>query len=166
MRATLLHIISNPVIYAKLQREIDAAESNTRISNPVQDLEAKNLPYLQACIKEGLRIFPPITQLRERVTPSGGDTIDGRFIPGGTFIGINARGAQRNQDVYGSDADVFRPERWLRADQEKLKEMEMVHSLIFSYGNSKCLGIPIAMMNLNKIFVQVGSSIPCVAYRR
>lgn len=155
MRATLLHIITNPPVYAALQREIDTAIAAGHVSDPIQDSEARRLPYLQACIKEGLRIFPPITQLRERMTPPEGDTISGVFVPGGVYVGLNAWGTQLNEDVYGPDAAVFKPERWLLAEGEQLKEMERCQELVFGYGATKCLGIPIALMNLNKVFVQV-----------
>ena len=69
-------------------------------------------------------------------------------------MGINAWGLQLNA-VYGKDASIFRPERWLEAETEQLKAMMQVHGLIFGHGNTKCLGIPIAMTNLNKIFVEV-----------
>lgn len=57
--------------------------------------------------------------------------------------------------VYGDDPEVFRPERWLIDDEVRLKEMSRVHELIFGHGTTRCLGIPIATMNLNKIFVEV-----------
>jgi cytochrome P450 len=155
MRATLLAIISNPCVYAKLQREIDAAVSSGLISYPVKDAEAKKLPYLQACIMEGLRRFPPTVQLRERMTPPEGDVFNGHSIPGGVFIGLNAWGLQLHP-VYGPDPEVFRPERWLIDDQKRLSQMRRVHELIFGYGDTRCLGIPIATMNLNKVFVEVG----------
>ncbi|EXJ89425.1 hypothetical protein A1O3_02492 [Capronia epimyces CBS 606.96] len=156
MRATLLAIITHPVVYAKLQAEIDANIRAGRISSPIRDQEARDLPYLQACIAEGLRRFPPITQLREREVPPEGDVIHGHAIPGGTFIGLNAWGLQLDP-VYGDDADVFRPERWLEAeaDPDRLRRMHDVHELIFGYGNTRCLGIRIATMNLNKIFVEL-----------
>ncbi|KUL90331.1 hypothetical protein ZTR_02027 [Talaromyces verruculosus] len=156
MRATLLSIISNPRVYARLQKEIDDAIKDGHISSPIQDSEARAMPYLQACIAEGLRRFPPITQLREREVPPEGDIIHGHHIPGGTFIGLNAWGLQLNP-VYGDDVEVFRPERWLIDDADRLREMHKTHELIFGYGNTKCLGVPIAMMNLNKIFVEVRS---------
>lgn len=154
-RATLLLIITNPRVYRKLQQEIDDFASAGRLSSPVTEAEALKMPYLQACIKEGMRRFPSITQLRERECPPEGDIYNGHHIPPGTYIGINAWGMQLNEEVYGSDADVFRPERWLEAGSERLRAMMSVHGLIFGHGNTKCLGIPITMMNLNKIFVEV-----------
>uniref|UniRef100_A0A093VCR3 Pisatin demethylase n=1 Tax=Talaromyces marneffei PM1 TaxID=1077442 RepID=A0A093VCR3_TALMA len=154
MRATLLSIISNPRVYSRLQKEIDDAIVDGRISSPIQDSEARALPYLQACIAEGLRRFPPITQLREREVPPEGDIIHGHHVPGGTFIGLNAWGLQL-YPIYGDDVEVYRPERWLIDDADRLMEMHKTHELIFGYGNTKCLGIPIAMMNLNKLFVEL-----------
>ncbi len=157
IRAILLAIISNPGIYAKLQREIDTAASGT-ISSPITDVEARKLPYLQACIMEGLRHFPPTAQLRERVTPPEGAKINDYSIPGGVFIGFNTWGLQLDP-IYGPDPEIFRPERWLTEDRERLMEMRRVHELIFGYGNTKCLGAPIAALNLNKVFVEVGSKL-------
>lgn len=147
-------IISNPRVYQKLQQEIDHFAAEGMLDNPVRDEQSQRMPYLHACIKEGLRRYPPITQLRERVCAAEGDVYAGHVIPPGTFVGINAWGLQMNA-VYGRDPGVFRPERWLDADSEQVKAMSQVHGLIFGYGNTKCLGIPIAMMNLNKFFVEV-----------
>lgn len=154
MRATLLAIISNPLVYTRLVHEIDDGIRRGQISSPILDEEARQLPYLQACIKEGLRRFPQITQLRERMVPPEGDTYNGIHIPGGTFIGLNAWGLQLNH-VFGDDPEVFRPDRWLIDDEAIVKEMMRTQELIFGYGTTKCLGIPIALMSLNKIFVEV-----------
>jgi hypothetical protein len=144
-------------VYARLVSEIAAASAAGQISSPISNTEAFALPYLQACIKEGLRIFPPITSLRERVVPVGGDTICGHYVPGGTNVGINMAGTMLN-DAFGPDVDVFRPERWLDQDPLKLAQMERVHELVFGHGGTKCLGIRIASMTLNKAIVEVCTS--------
>ena len=156
-RAILLSIISNLSVYSKLQCEIDDAASRGEISSPIKDTEARQLPYLQACILEGLRKFPPITLLRERVVPPEGDVILGHAVPGGTNIGLNAWGLQLNP-VFGEDADIFRPERWLTEDLAHLKEMHQVQELVFGYGSTKCLGKSIATINMNKILVEVSAA--------
>ncbi|KAM3459321.1 hypothetical protein NHJ6243_006997 [Beauveria neobassiana] len=169
LRATLLSIISTPTVYQRLINEIDAAEAQGRISHPVSNGEAQKLPYLQAVIREGLRRFPPVTQLREREAPPEGLQLpDGRRIPGGTFVGLNAWGTQLNP-VFGADAHVFRPERWLPESYDdddddggqRLAAMSKVHELIFGHGMTRCLGISIAMMNINKMLVEV-SFVPAV----
>lgn len=159
IRATLLAVISAPIVYHRLVKEITTAEREGLISSPVRNAEAQSLPYLQAVIREGLRRFPPITQLREReAPPEGMELPDGRRIPGGTFVGFNAWGTQLNP-IFGDDPHVFRPERWLPESHNdggiQLAAMTKVQELIFGHGMTRCLGIPIAMMNLNKIFVEV-----------
>lgn len=153
----MLNIITNPLVYAKLQLEIDYAISSSSISSPIQVDEAIKLPYLQACVKEGLRIFPPIAALRWRTTPPEGDHLNGYFVPGGVNIGFNLRAMQRHE-VFGLDPKVFRPERWLEASTDKITEMEKVQSLIFNHGGAKCLGIRIAHLTLNKFFVEVSTT--------
>ena len=150
----MLNIITNPLVYAKLQLEIDNAVYSNSISSPIQLDEAGKLPYLQACIKEGLRVFPPVASLRGRTTPPQGDHLNGYFVPGGVNIGFNIRSMQRHQ-VFGLDPEVFRPERWLESGTERLAEMSKVHGMIFNHGGAKCLGIHIAYLTLNKFFVEV-----------
>ena len=149
-----MHIVSNPLIYKKLQQEIDVAVAKGSISSPAREEEIRQLPYLQACIREGLRIFPPITYLRERVTPRGGDTLNGVFVPGGVNVGFNLPGLLLN-DVFEPDAKVFRPERWLDAEPGRLREMERVMDLVFGWGSTRCLGIRMANTNQGKFFVEV-----------
>ena len=153
-QSTLLAIISNPRVYNNLRQEIDTAIAQGVVSYPIRNSEAKTLPYLQACINEGLRRYPPLSQLRERTVPEEGDFIQGYRIPGGTFIGINTWGCQQNH-VFGDDPELFRPERWLIDDHKRLDAMLRVQELVFGHGSTKCLGIQIAQMELNKIFFEV-----------
>lgn len=90
MRGTLFCLISNPKAYTKLMAEIDAAVADGRIPSSldmaIPDLVARELPYLQACIKEGIRWHPPIAGMLTKKTPPEGDTINGYFVPGGVTI--------------------------------------------------------------------------------
>ena len=155
VQSTLLAIILNPRVYQNLKSEIEAAVVAKRVTCPIRDSQAKQLPYLQACVLEGLRKFPPLSQLRERMVPPQGDVINGYRVPGGTFIGLNAWGTQLDA-VYGEDPDVFRPERWLTTDKERLMAMQQTVELVFGYGSTKCLGMPMAIMELNKMIFEVG----------
>ena len=156
MRTTFLYIITNPSVYSKLREEISEGLRDGRISSPViRDVEAKELPYLQACIKEGLRIWPPLTGLMTKKAPPEGDNFKGLFIPGNTEIAYSAWGVQRHRETYGEDADVFRPERWLEAEGDALHKMERSQELVFGSGRYGCLGKSVAFVELNKVFVQV-----------
>lgn len=63
LRGTLLCIMTNSRVYSKLVSEIDESIRSRKISPDMEDVicdeEARQLPYLQACIKEGLRWFVP-----------------------------------------------------------------------------------------------------------
>ncbi|KAK6189218.1 hypothetical protein LQW54_013500 [Pestalotiopsis sp. IQ-011] len=155
MCMTLLCLITTPTSYTTLQKEIDTAIRDGRISYPIAESEAKKLPYLQAVIREGLRMYPPVTGLGSKQVPKGGDLINGHFVPEGTQVGTNYFGLMRCKDIWGNDADVFRPERWLEADDDRERIMNGVVDLAFGYGKYACLGKPIAMMELNKIFVEL-----------
>jgi cytochrome P450 len=127
---------------------------NSSISNPITDAEARRLPYLQAVIKEGLRIYPPATGLMSKEVPAGGDTVKGFFMPGGTGIGWTTLGLMRNVKIWGEDADVFRPERWFEGTPEEIRKREIDMEMVFGYGKYQCLGKHIAYLELNKVFVQ------------
>jgi cytochrome P450 len=115
IRSTMLHLIAHPRVYNKLQAEIDAAVYSGSVPQApgiVSDAILKNLPYLQATIREGLRIHPPVTDILPKLVPKGGDrvTVDGKqyFLPGGTNVGYDAWGVHRSKDIFGEDAEQFR----------------------------------------------------------
>ncbi|KAK1759048.1 Pisatin demethylase [Echria macrotheca] len=158
IRATLLHIITAPRVYSTLQSEIDAAISSGRICSSTKIVtyaEALSLPYLQAVIYEGIRIWPPFTATPFKHVPEGGDTIDGKFVPAGTRIAPNTMAVMRDPVVFGSDVDEFRPERWLLEDGDRVAEMKRVVELVFGYGRWMCAGKHIAFLELNKVFVEL-----------
>ncbi|KAF7933511.1 uncharacterized protein EAE98_003220 [Botrytis deweyae] len=96
-------------------------------------------------------LFPPVTALRQRVTPPEGDLLGGIHVPSGVDIG----GLLRHEATFGIDADMFRPERWLESTQPQLRQMERVHELLFNMGTTRCLGINLAMMMMHKLFAEV-----------
>lgn len=87
--------------------------------------------------------------------PAGGDTINGIYLPEGTGIGWSAFGLMRNEKVWGEDARMFRPERWLEGSPEEIQKKDLNLELVFGYGKYQCLGKNVARMELNKIFVEV-----------
>lgn len=109
----------------------------------------------QAVVYEAIRIHPPNFLLACKEVPAGGETLDGIFVPGGTDIAQNSWSLLRNQDIFGQDSDVFRPERWLSVDGEKRQEMERVTELLFGYGRWQCPGKQIAFLELSKLLFEL-----------
>lgn len=155
IRGTLLNLMTAPHAYYALQKEIDTAVADGRISSPIRIEEARALPYLQATLYEGLRINIPFTGLATKIVPSGGDTINGQFIPGGTRIGQNFYSVQRSKEIFGDDADIFRPERWLDIDEARLTQQRLQVELVFGAGRWGCSGKSVAFLEMNKVYVEL-----------
>lgn len=83
--ATLLsgltyHLLRNPDKMSKLVAEIRQTFA-TDEDITIERLQA--LKYLNACVEEGLRMYPPVPAGLPRVVPQGGLSLDGRFVPEG-----------------------------------------------------------------------------------
>lgn len=112
----------------------------------------------QAVLYEGLRMRPVTTGQQAKEVPAGGDTIGGRFVPGGTSIATNFGAILRSARLFGADADAFRPERFLGLPAPAaLVEMRRNVELAFGHGRYMCAGKPLAFMEFNKIYFQVSS---------
>ncbi|KAG5930430.1 hypothetical protein E4U42_001353 [Claviceps africana] len=152
IRSTMLHIVTNPRVLARLQDEIDT----TPLSRPVASYaQLRKMTYLQAIIREGLRIHPPAGGAMSKDVPADGDNWNGLSFPPGTRISVSMWGVFRSRDVWGPDADEFRPERWLEAPAEKRAEMDATWELVFSAGKWGCLGRNIAQIEMNKTLVEL-----------
>ena len=114
------------------------------------------LPYLTACIKEALRVFPPIPEGLPRVVPFEGEEISGHFVPGGvciflhstlrilpltvcqTFVQVSNFAASLSSENF-VDSKSFLPERWLGIDPRYSEDKKEV-SQPFSVGPRNCVG--------------------------
>jgi cytochrome P450 len=92
MRSILYELLKNHRTYATLQAEIDAKDRGGKLSNPITFADTKDMPYLQAVMKEGMRLHPAVGIPMPRYVPKGGAEIDGKWFPAGTVVGINAWG--------------------------------------------------------------------------
>lgn len=89
-----------------------SSSPDTKYSQFAQTINS--LPYLDAVLKETLRLYSAVTVTLPRVIPtnsSQGKLIDGIYLPSGTVVGSFAYGIHRDQSIFGSDS--FEPERWL-----------------------------------------------------
>ena len=163
IRGTLLHLMTNPRVYLKLQREVDDAVRRDRAPSTggglITAAQARQLPYLQAVIREALRVWPPVANIFSRDVPIGGDTlvVDGErvVLPGGVCIGYSAYAMHQSEKVYSKDAKAFRPERWLESDPAMLAVMVRTNDLIFGHGKFQCLGKAVAEIEIGKTVFEV-----------
>jgi cytochrome P450 len=118
--------LTAPRVYAALKAEIDAAVSDGTIplSGNIEWTQSQSLPYFQACLKEAMRLRPAVGLNITRYAPApDGVEIDGRHYPAGTRLAVNGWVLHRDKAIFGSDAEFFRPERWLE-DEENARVME------------------------------------------
>ncbi|EXJ91225.1 hypothetical protein A1O1_04335 [Capronia coronata CBS 617.96] len=154
LRAIFYYLLKSPASMQRLVDEIDSAANNGLLSEFVTWQESTRLPYLQACIKEGLRMHPAVGSILERYVPKDGISLAGHYFPEGTIVGINPWVTARDKEVYGTDADFFRPERWLDASEEQLLAMERAN-LVFGHGNRACIGKSISLLEIGKLVPQL-----------
>lgn len=81
LRAILYYLIQNPLSCEKLLVELSEATQAGTLSEKNTLAEAQKLPYLQACIKEAMRLHPSLGTQHQRVVPEGGCTVAGIFLP-------------------------------------------------------------------------------------
>ena len=72
LSAIIYYLCNNPMAKAKLREELDLAREAGTISDPITFREAQALPYLQAVIKEGLRIHSATGFIMPRIVPNEG----------------------------------------------------------------------------------------------
>ena len=111
----------------------------------------KHVPYVEAVCKEGLRIFPIVGSPLFRRVPRVGAQVQGHWIPGGTEIGFSQWAVGRNRDIWGEDADEFRPERWLDDISAEEWRVRDAGDIFFGSGIMMCTGRNVAHMELHKI---------------
>ncbi|KAF4929590.1 Pisatin demethylase [Colletotrichum viniferum] len=150
----MYYLCKNPRTLEKLRKELDDAEAEGSISNPITFREAQALPYLQAVIKESLRLHPATGLTMPRVVPEGGRQLAGSFFPAGNVVGINAWIAHHNKEVFGHDADDFRPERWIDSSKGQKSAMES-YFFAFGQGSRTCIGKNISLLEVSKAIPRV-----------
>lgn len=76
-------LYSNPKKLAKLEAEIDESHKEGKLSDPVTYSESLKLAYLQAVLKEAMRLHPSTGFTMARTVPQGGTVLLGYRLPEG-----------------------------------------------------------------------------------
>lgn len=108
--------------------------------------EIKDLPYLNAVIKETMRLYPTIISTLPRVLDSPLQVDDHIVIPAGTTVGMQNYVHHRDPSVY-ADPHSFNPERWIVQDSEAASDLEKAFTP-FSLGPRNCIGQNLARAEL------------------
>ncbi|GMP46183.1 hypothetical protein CsSME_00014440 [Camellia sinensis var. sinensis] len=108
----MAELVLNPVIQAKLQHELETLIG----TKTVTDNDISKLPYLQAVVKETLRVHPPGPLLSwARLSTSDVHLSNGMVIPADTTAMVNMWAITHDPNVW-DDPTVFKPERFLPSE--------------------------------------------------
>ncbi|KAK8091868.1 hypothetical protein PG997_002229 [Apiospora hydei] len=152
--ATLLsglcyYLMVNPDKMEKITGEIRGAFAK----DDDMSLEALvALPYLNACIEEALRVYPPLPDLIPRIIPEGGNVILDKWIAPGTYVAVHHTASYRSPANF-KNPNTFAPERWLGDPEYKDDQREAFHP--FQYGPRNCLGQNMAYHEMRLLAAKV-----------
>ncbi|GBP62019.1 Probable cytochrome P450 301a1, mitochondrial [Eumeta japonica] len=141
--ASILYQLSlRPEVQERLFEEI----SSVLQGRTLQPGDLAQMPYLKACVKEVLRMYPVVIGNGRQLTK---DTIIcGYNIPKGTQV-IFQHYVMGNSDEYFTEASEFRPERWL--SRQPGDRHHAFASLPFGYGKRMCLGRRFAELEIQTV---------------
>ncbi|KAK5701173.1 hypothetical protein LTR17_022829 [Elasticomyces elasticus] len=143
-------LIANPTKMSMLCNEIRSSfTDNSTISLAC----ASALPYLDACVEEALRLYPPSPTGLERLTPPQGIAIGGHAVPGGVRVSVAPVAANKSPANF-TNSEAFVPERWLKTDSTYAGD-DQAASQPFSVGPNACIGRSIAIAQLKVATVKL-----------
>ncbi|RPD65200.1 cytochrome P450 [Lentinus tigrinus ALCF2SS1-7] len=141
-------------VQEKLRREIVQARNDSQGDLTFDELF--ELPYLDAVCRETLRLYPPVsfvtkTARQDTVVPLSsplhgvdGHEVDCLHVPRGTTVFVAIAAANRTKEVWGEDAEDWKPERWLSPIPETLIKARIpgVYSNMMTFlgGGRACIG--------------------------
>lgn len=134
-------MLKNKDAYAKATREIDDVLGK----RPINPSDIAHLPYLNACLREALRLSPTATAISKQINPLSQQPfalLDGKYkIDPDDRVLVLLGKTQRDPAVYGDDAAGFKPERMLDENFDKLPSGAWKP---FGNGMRGCIGRPFA----------------------
>lgn len=125
LQAFVYYMIRRPALWKRARAEVEETLQRNyqgSSSRVVSYADAKDMVFLQACIKEALRIFGPAPMGLPRVAGKGGVTLGDRHFPEGTTISVSIWVMHHSKEIWGPDAREFRPERWLEGEKSSALE--------------------------------------------
>lgn len=128
-------LMKNPEIIKKAQQELDEICTSESISYD----EMSKLKYVDAIIKETLRLFPVgwFACSRQCVTPT---TLGDIYIDAGVRIEADVGAVHLSKDIWGDNAEDFVPERWLESTPRHVMSW-----IPFGAGPRQCVGMRLGL---------------------
>lgn len=135
------NLLKSPSAYQRVQREVDEVVGR----GPVTVDHMSKLPFVEACLRETLRLTPTAPAFTVHPSPDSTENptiIGGKYeVKKGQSVMALISCIHRDPSVYGADAAVFKPERML---DEEFKKLPPNSWKPFGNGMRGCIGRPFA----------------------
>lgn len=144
----LAELINHPDLLQKARKEIDDVAGNRRF---VEESDDPELPFIQAVIKETLRLHPPVALVVRRCIMES--RIENYTIPENSVLIVNVWAMGRDQSLWESPMD-FKPERFLKPTEAGCSQGSLdvkgqhFQYLPFGTGRRMCAGVTLAMQEM------------------
>ena len=136
----LYNLARHPEYQSKAREEVDKVmENQTRVLWG----DLTNLPYLTMCIKESLRLYPPVAFVQRLLDEP--TTFQGQTLEAGSPIDVNIWCAHHNKHVWGEDHMTYKPQRF---SANNVAKMDSYAFIPFSAGPRNCIGQVFVMNEL------------------
>ncbi|KAK9773833.1 putative Cytochrome P450 ClCP1 [Seiridium cardinale] len=142
-------LLTRPDCLLKATNEIRSSFQSTE---EITFTSVNGLTYMLACLNEALRIYPPAPHGLPRVTPTGGATIAGTFVPGNNVVSVPTLAMQRSKRYFRLP-DEFHPERFLGDASFAGDRLDAIQP--FSLGPRNCIGKPLAYAEMRLILAKI-----------
>ncbi|KAE8994995.1 hypothetical protein PR001_g20237 [Phytophthora rubi] len=143
----LVNLNRYPAVLAKLREEIRQnlpGLMTGEIKVPTME-DLQKLPYLEAVVKESLRLQMTASN---RMAKTSTTLSDGTFVPEGCAVMIPMYASARVKSVWGEDAAEYKPERWIDATTGKVTPVSPFKFVTFGAGPRQCLGMRFALLQI------------------
>ncbi|TGO26033.1 hypothetical protein BPAE_0067g00050 [Botrytis paeoniae] len=133
----LYNILKNPQLQRQLEDEVDT------LGDDFVSKDVEGLPFLNAVIDEGLRLWGAAPGALPRIVPQEGAELDGHFLPRFMTVSTQSYTIHRDPDIF-PEPERFDPQRWLGPKSDDFKTAN--HA--FGAGTRTCIGIHLARMEM------------------
>ena len=157
------HLADNPEVLAKVKIEQERIRMGN-YENLITLDQMDDMVYLQAVVKESMRVKPPVTMVHILIVKSSFFMVilipfrqvpykckkafpisENYTVPAGSMVIPSFYNSLHDPQVY-ADPDAFNPERWM--DQKGSATLSPKNYLVFGSGPHKCIGLEYAQMNI------------------
>jgi cytochrome P450 len=146
------NIAHNAAIKQKLVEALKRAIPDINTGLP-STATLESIPYLQACIKESIRVAQAVPGRLPRIVPTSSTPliVDNKIVPAGTVVGMSTYTMHNDETFWGLDARIFNPDRWLAPGAKSLDEQFAA----FSKGARSCIGQNLAFMEASIVLAMM-----------